>query len=155
MDSQRWQRIKELFLEVADLPAAGRRAALEARCDGDQALLDDVLELIERDAGTTGPIAGLELRDAGDAPRAGERLGAWRIVEPIARGGMGEVYLAERADGAYEQRVAIKVIRGARDPVSTARFVAERRTLARLQHDHIARLLDGGETSAGGSVPRG
>ncbi len=74
---------------------------------------------------------------------AGTRVGAYRIIELIGRGGMGEVYRAERADGQYEQQVALKLIRSelAGHP---ERFQVERQILAQLQHPGIARLLDGG-----------
>src|ERR1044071_9734544 len=73
----------------------------------------------------------------------GTRLGPWRLLHLIGRGGAGEVYFAVRADGAFQQRVAIKVLhRGAVPEVE--RFQAEREILARLEHPGIARLLDGG-----------
>src|ERR1700742_2260768 len=78
----------------------------------------------------------------------GTRLGPWRLLHLIGRGGAGEVYLAERADGAFQQRVAVKVMqRGA--VAEVARFQAEREILARLEHPGIARLLDGGVTDDG------
>ena len=82
-------------------------------------------------------------------PRAleGARVGPYRIVREIARGGMGAVYLAERADGQFEQRVALKVVkRGMDSDEIHRRFLAERQILARLEHPDIARLLDGGVT---------
>lgn len=88
-------------------------------------------------------------------PQPGERLGAWRVVRELDRGGMGVVYLARRDDGAYEQLAAIKLIRAGElmDPAQRAvligRFENERRVLARLDHRNIARILDGGETAAG------
>jgi serine/threonine-protein kinase len=76
---------------------------------------------------------------------AGERVGAWRLVSELGRGGMGTVWLAERADGAFEQRAALKRIRGGFVSESLARrFLFERQLLARLSHPNIARLLDGG-----------
>ncbi|GAB5521926.1 MAG: hypothetical protein RhofKO_41770 [Rhodothermales bacterium] len=74
-----------------------------------------------------------------------ERLGAYAIREEIGRGGMGSVYLAERADGAYEQQVAIKLLRRGLDTDDMLRrFGAERQILASLNHPNIAQLLDGG-----------
>lgn len=86
---------------------------------------------------------------------AGERIGAWRIVRELDAGGMGVVYLGERADGAYEQQVAIKFMRIA--PLTdaheraefAARFDNERRLLARVEHPNVARILDGGSTADG------
>ncbi|MEJ1961405.1 MAG: serine/threonine-protein kinase [Gammaproteobacteria bacterium] len=78
----------------------------------------------------------------GDLPE-GTRLGPWRLLHLIGRGGAGEVYLAVRADGAFQQKAAIKVLhRGA--VAETTRFKVEREILARLEHPGIARLLDGG-----------
>ena len=78
-------------------------------------------------------------------PLVGVRLGVWRVLDPIGHGGMGSVYLAERADGQYDQRVAIKLIRGASRAAGAAtRFKAETQILARLSHPNIARLLDAG-----------
>src|SRR5260370_25592973 len=72
-------------------------------------------------------------------------MGGFRLVREIGRGGMGVVYLGERADGQFEQRVAIKLIDAGPDGERLLRsFLRERRILARLEHPHIARLLDGG-----------
>ena len=79
----------------------------------------------------------------------GDRLGAWRLVRKLAQGGMGAVYLAERADGHFEQRAAIKLIRGVPSAEMLAHFTRERQILATLQHPYIARLLDGGATPGG------
>ena len=78
----------------------------------------------------------------------GARVGPYRVLRELARGGMGAVYLAERADGQFEQRVALKLIkRGMDSDEIHRRFLAERQILARLGHRHIARLLDGGVTA--------
>ena len=89
-----------------------------------------------------GPVAALELE-------AGARIGAWRVLRVIGRGGMGEVYLAERADASFNKQVAIKLVQGMLTPTARARFDAEKQALARLEHPHIARLIDAGETDAG------
>lgn len=83
---------------------------------------------------------------------AGEHFGNYRLIERVARGGMGDVYRAERADGAYHAQVAIKLLRASIDTeVLTARFLREREILARLKHPNIARLLGGG--SGPGGIP--
>jgi eukaryotic-like serine/threonine-protein kinase len=80
----------------------------------------------------------------------GTRVGAWRIVEEIGRGGMGVVFRAERADGAYRQEIALKLVDGkAVREEQRALFVRERQLLAELEHPGIARLLDGGELGSG------
>ena len=84
------------------------------------------------------------------APRAGERVGAYEIVEEIGRGGMGTVYLGRRADEAFRKQVAIKLVRGGMDRgLVLRRFRPERQILASLDHPNIARLLDGGATDDG------
>jgi serine/threonine protein kinase/Tfp pilus assembly protein PilF len=81
---------------------------------------------------------------------SGETVGVYRLIEPLGRGGMGEVYLGERADGRFEQKVAVKLVKRGMDSVEILRrFARERRILARLEHPSIARLLDGGETPDG------
>jgi eukaryotic-like serine/threonine-protein kinase len=80
----------------------------------------------------------------------GVTIGPYRVLRELARGGMGAVYLAERADGQFEQRVALKLIkRGMDSDEIHRRFLAERQILARLSHPNIARLLDGGVSADG------
>ena len=96
---------------------------------------------------------------AGDEPESdadrisdlsGETVGVYRLIHPLGRGGMGEVYLGERADGRFEQKVAVKLVkRGMDSGEILRRFARERRILARLEHAGIARLLDAGETPGG------
>jgi serine/threonine-protein kinase len=80
---------------------------------------------------------------------AGTRLGAWRLLEPIGSGGMGTVYRAERADGAFDMIAAVKLMRIGRDARFKERLAIERQLLARLDHPNIARIIDGGETDDG------
>src|SRR4029079_1933382 len=76
---------------------------------------------------------------------AGLRLGAWRLVERLGAGGMGEVWLGERADGGFEQQAAVRLIKRGMDSEEVLRrFRRERQILARLEHPRIAHLLDGG-----------
>jgi len=78
------------------------------------------------------------------------RIGNYRIIEEIGRGGMGLVYRAARDDGLFDQQVAIKVIRrNVLSPAMQDQFATERRILARLHHPHIAHLLDGGVSEDG------
>jgi serine/threonine-protein kinase len=106
---------------------------------------------LARDATEASAPAALRVR-TGEAETeldVGDRLGAWRLVRKLAQGGMGAVYLAERADGHFEQRAAIKLIRGVPSADMLAHFTRERQILATLQHPYIARLLDGGATPGG------
>jgi non-specific serine/threonine protein kinase/serine/threonine-protein kinase len=87
---------------------------------------------------------------AGDRRAApGERIGPYRIIRELGRGGMGSVYLAERADGEFDKQVAIKFIGGPLSDPLLRRFREERRILAALDHPNISRLLDGGTTDDG------
>ncbi|HEY6939931.1 serine/threonine-protein kinase, partial [Dokdonella sp.] len=85
-----------------------------------------------------------------DGAPADRRAGAYRLLHPIGEGGMGVVWLGERGDGAFEQRVAVKVLkRGMDTHAILRRFLQERRILARLHHPHVVRLLDGGMSADG------
>lgn len=155
MEPSRWSRV-EALLEVAfDLPAAEQRAYLDAQCGQDHELRREVESLLAGDRATAGFLeegvrpellsALVVERDAESMLAAGTRVGAYRVARLLGRGGMGEVYLADRADGQFEQRAAVKLIkRGMDSDQVLRRFLAERRILARLEHPHIARLLDGG-----------
>lgn len=132
------------------LPPNERDAALAA-LDVDPALRDELAALIAADA--TGD-ERLTRALGGGAARLGAlppglRLGPWRVLGEIGSGGMGTVFLAERAEGDFAQRVAIKVLRGFPTADGIARLRRERRILAALDHPNIARLLDGGETPEG------
>jgi len=156
MDRQAWERVRALFERALELPASERGHFLDVTCAGDAALRDEVDAMLRADAeaAATGLAAAtpefadalgadLEGRD-GDA-LAGRRVGAWRLLREIGRGGMGAVYLAERDDGEYAQHAAVKLMRGGWDGEALLqRFRAERQILASLNHPNIARLLDGG-----------
>jgi serine/threonine-protein kinase len=92
---------------------------------------------------------GRKLNPAPDTTRDGELIGAWRIMRELGQGGMARVYLAERAEGGFEQRAALKLLRPDLDGDLVERFLAERQILSDLSHPNIARLLDGGTTADG------
>lgn len=153
MDAARWTHLRTLFEAACELPPAEWRTTLESRTD-DPALIEEVLALL--DAQTVGfnralqPLGELmsSLTDAGLQP--GDRLGPWRLVERLASGGMGTVFIAERADELFRQRVAIKLLHVTVVSDATIQHLAaERQLLAELQHPNIARLFDGGTTPAG------
>jgi serine/threonine-protein kinase len=158
--SERWARIEALLDELLDLPARERAARLDRLAPGDASLRAEVEALLAEDERAAGPLdAGVgtlarEALDGGGAAAApadvaGRRIGPYRVLHELGRGGMGEVLLAERADGAFEHRVALKIVRGApRDDV-VERFRHERQILARLRHPNIASLHDGGATADG------
>ncbi len=136
-----WSRARELFLELADLPASDRADALAEIETADVHMAAWVRRLLEQDLGTDG-------RD--DARSSKQLFGPYETVRRIAAGGMGEVFLARRSDGEFEREVAIKRLRlGAFGEELVERFLRERQTLARLDHEFIARLLDGGTSESG------
>lgn len=168
MDAQRWRLARELFEAVVDFPPEEWEAMLAGHCPDDVELRVEVLELLRADAAATqgtgmadaapNVVAELAQRLAGDeAVRAtsgmvasGLRLGPFRLVREIGRGGMGAVWLAERDDGAFRQAVAIKLIKAGWDAADVyARFRAERQILASLSHPNIAHLVDGGVSADG------
>jgi serine/threonine protein kinase len=152
-----WPRLDRAFQGALELSPGERVGYLDRVCGGDAALRAEVDAMLAADA--SGRALGLErlLQDVGEAlsdpgepdPFVGIRLGPWRVIDVIGHGGMGTVYLAERDDGQYEQRVALKLIRGATHAPGSARFTAESYILARLSHPHIARLIDAGHTPEG------
>ncbi|HEY0233075.1 MAG TPA: serine/threonine-protein kinase, partial [Dokdonella sp.] len=152
MSQTRWQRLQELFDGLIATPPR-ERAAWLAAIDADDALKREALALAEAEC--TGAEDGMtrQLRDAAArivTPHGGDqRLGAYRLIEEIGSGGMGTVFLAERVDENFDQRVAIKLLRGLPTKETTERMRRERQILADLSHPHIARLLDGGSTADG------
>ena len=151
MTPDRWRRVSRLFDAAAETAPPERAALLdrEARApDGtpDPTLRAEVERLLALDGGDG---ADLPVYDVGLALPPPERAGPWRLVERVGEGGMGEVWRAERADGAYDAEAAVKLVRPGLAPDLVARFRAERHVLARLDHPAIARLLDGGTASDG------
>jgi serine/threonine-protein kinase len=162
MDARRWQRARDLFDRLVDLPESAWHGRLLHDCGDDAQLRDEVLAMLRADAATSARtdlsahaplvLQGLAERIAADEVQSaqGRLVGPFRLVREIGRGGMGAVWLAERADGAYAQQVAIKLIRGEWDADEAhARFRSERQILAGLQHPNIAHLVDGGVTADG------
>ncbi len=152
MDSDNWQRVRELFDAVCDLHPSQWRTEL-ARISADPAVVAETLELLQAQtvdlSRAQSPLRGLRAAGAQVEQGEGERLGPWRLCERLASGGMGVVFRAERADGLYAQEVAVKVLHAAPDPRIAERLAAERRILAGLHHPNIARLYDGGTTPGG------
>ena len=138
-------KVEELFHRALEAyPEAERRERLAADCGGDTELYAEVVALLE-------VRKRLEQReDVVLAPLPSAKFGVYRPVRLLGRGGTSAVYLAERADGQFEQTVALKVMAGyLADQRFSQRFEAERQFLAALNHHHITRLLDGGVSSGG------
>jgi serine/threonine protein kinase/tetratricopeptide (TPR) repeat protein len=150
----RWRRIKELFYAAIEQSPAQRSEYLRQICGEDLELCQEVESLLASSVGAeASTLSAVNVSQAGVPPKdffLGRRLGPYRILTQIACGGMATVYLAERADDAYRQRVAIKVVQQGLDNVALLnRFRNERQTLASLNHPNIVKLLDGGSTEDG------
>jgi eukaryotic-like serine/threonine-protein kinase len=139
-----WGRLQDVFDEICALDEDSRRLTLDQRCNGDLSLRREAERMVR--AFDAERAANAEAR----AGSAGRRFGAWQTTRLLARGGMGEVWLARRADGQHEQTTALKILSPyLAAPDSVHRFRRERELLARLEHPNIARLLDGGMSSQG------
>ncbi|MBS0583664.1 MAG: serine/threonine protein kinase [Proteobacteria bacterium] len=145
------RRVGELFDAAIDIAPEERAVWLDRACDGDAVLRAEVECLLRADARASdfleAPPALIAAASATAAPHGAEgmphRFGVYRVLRSIGSGGMGEVWLAERSDGEFEQRVAVKQLAWP-TPGLLQRFRRERQILARLEHASIARLIDGG-----------
>ncbi len=145
-----WPRVSALFDELLDVDRSAREGWIAERCSGDAELEAALRRMIAADTGaasddflgapvaTTDPalLAQLDIAEH-------SRFGPYRLLRLLGQGGMGEVHLAERVDGAFEQRVALKLVPHP-TPGLIQRFKQERQILARMEHPNIARLFDGG-----------
>jgi len=142
-DLARFHKIEEIFHAALELPAGvDRDTLIRKSCGGDEDLQIQIGHLLEKDQSVRAA--------APPAPERMPRFGAWQALKLLGRGGMGTVYLAERADGAFRMMSAVKVV-----PLALAsaaieeRFRRERQFLAGLDHPKIARLIDGGVSETG------
>jgi serine/threonine protein kinase/Tfp pilus assembly protein PilF len=172
MSPERWQQIEAVFQSAFDLPPHERDRYLDETCDTDHALKAEVVRLLANAESADDFIESPVWTDSSflnssakklisdsleseiDLPAAdefiGSRIGVYRLSSEIGRGGMGAVFLADRADGEFSQKVAIKLIkRGMDSDFIVRRFKHERQILASFEHPYIARLLDGGTTADG------
>ncbi len=148
MDRERWNRIESIFQSIVDLPAEQQEAALRQACGDDEDLIQQVRALIAADEKPHSILQGVAVDAFALSEQEnweGKKIGVYRVVRRIGEGGMGVVLLAERADGQFQQQVAIKLVkRGMDSEEIVKRFQRERQILARLQHPNIAMLLGGG-----------
>ena len=167
MTPETWQRLQGQFELAIELEPVDREALITRLATEDPELADELQAMLEADAESQdATVVGKALqRLAGEAADQNRRwqqqdgaplsspkdiggLGPYTVERPLGRGGMATVYRARRADGAYEQCVAIKIL-AVQTPEMNRRFRTERQILARLDHPNIVRLLDGGETAQG------
>ncbi len=143
-------RVREVYLEAAALPDDQRPALLDRLCADDAALRAEVESLLASAARRPG-FLGSPTTAPPEAPgeAAGTRIGPYRLLQEIGRGGFGTVYMAEQ-DEPVHRRVALKIIKLGMDTRAViARFDAERQALAMMDHAHIARVFDAGATESG------
>ena len=156
MNTEQWRRVETLFVKALELPEAERASFVVDASPDDTEIHGQLKALL-----SAAPAHGAYLRDAiaaeiqslaSDAAEAklGKRIGPFHLIRLLGQGGMGAVYLAERDDAQFSQRVAIKMLSyGIGSPEATARLRDERQILAALEHPNIVRLLDGGSTEDG------
>ncbi|MBX7117859.1 MAG: serine/threonine-protein kinase [Gemmatimonadaceae bacterium] len=154
-DTARRAAVEELFEAALDQPAADRAAWLAARCADDPALRREVEALLDADAAADAPLDALRapiasLAAQGEPGGRPRRIGPYKVLREIGRGGQGVVYLAARDDGQFHRQVAVKLLLASRNADELRRrFLDERQILASLSHPHIAQLLDGGAAEGG------
>jgi serine/threonine-protein kinase len=144
MDADRWQRLSPLLDALLELDGPARERSLASLRVDDPGLADDLEGLLALEEGQEDFLAEPVVSQLPQA-RADAMVGPYRLERMLGEGGMGQVWLASRADGLYQKRVALKLLRpGIADPNLRLHFTRERQILARLEHAHIARLLDAG-----------
>ncbi|MFO8029817.1 MAG: serine/threonine-protein kinase [Cyclonatronaceae bacterium] len=150
MNADQWKQVQALFKEIVDLEPGPRIQRLESVKTENPLLYEELLSLLKADSDETSLLDGFAIEQVDISelvPLDGVQIGPFRIERQIGSGGMGNVYLAHRTLGGFDQTVALKLIKyGMGTKPAISRFLDERSILARLQHPHIARLIDGGIT---------
>jgi serine/threonine protein kinase len=158
MSPERWKKVEAIFNAALAFETDEREDFVRRACADDPEMVEQVRSMLANDENSESffgaGVFGLLESETDDPLAADEnvdrRIGAYRLVRPLGRGGMGAVYLAERADEEYRHQAAVKLIkRGMDTDLVLRRFRHERQILADLDHPHIARLLDGGTTTDG------
>ncbi len=150
MRAESWNEIKDIFHRALEVEPAGREKFLADACQGNDEVRREVESLLtahqSADELYENPVVGFDA----EADWQPERVGVYKVIREIGRGGMGAVFLAVRDDDEFQKQVAVKFIRGSfASAESVRRFRQERQILAALEHPFIARLLDGGTTAEG------
>lgn len=155
INERQWQKIKEVFALAVEIPQDARAGFLQQVCSSDASVLCELESLLRAHEESSHVIekkvfdlaANLE---SNGKNFVGQQFGHYKILREIGRGGMGMVFLADRDDGAFSQKVAVKIVRQSfSDEVLESRFRRERQILASLNHPNVARLFDGGMTPEG------
>lgn len=157
MNAERWLEIKNVVEAVLDRPTNERAAFIDKTCGADGELASEVESLLAFETppdedifeNSCLPTFFSEVVKEQSNGFIGKQIGKYRVVRELGAGGMGVVFLAERSDGAFEQKVAIKFLRHFSSVSALQRFLLERKILARLHHRFIAQLIDGGTTAEG------
>ncbi len=150
MDPERWRRLSTLLDELLELEPPVRARRLSEILQTDAPLGEELQRLMALEDERPDFLAESVVDAAVFSPQPGQSIGPYQLERPLGEGGMGQVWLALRADGLYHRRVALKLLRpGLGDAGLRTRFTRERQILARLGHAHIARLLDAGVSSDG------
>jgi len=150
MDSERWSRLSPLLDELLELSAVARSIRLAEIERDDPVLAIELRDMISLDEENPDFLSEPILDTSTFSPQPEQLIGPYRLISLLGEGGMGQVWLALRADGLFERRVALKLLRpGLGDARLRTRFSRERQILARLAHAHIARLLDAGISQDG------
>lgn len=158
--AEHWEHVEPMLGALLAAPTDERAALLDELSAGDQTLRSELRSLLDAhgragdflDTSAAAFAAShmMDTLESVETQSPGVMVGRYRLLEEIGRGGMGAVWLAERADGQFDQRVALKLVkRGMDTDEILARFIRERQILARLEHPNIARLLDGGVSEDG------
>jgi non-specific serine/threonine protein kinase/serine/threonine-protein kinase len=151
---ERWQQVKQILGQALDVDTGRRQEFVESACGSDAGLRAEVQSFLVHQVETNSDLIeqcaddAARLRMLGPTTaKPGTRIGAWRVLRELGRGGMGAVFLAARDDEQYQQHVAIKLINpGIADDLMRRRFRNEMQILAELNHPNIARLFDAGQT---------
>jgi serine/threonine protein kinase/tetratricopeptide (TPR) repeat protein len=155
MNPERWQKVKNILEEVIEVAPNSRAAFLEKVCADDENLRSEVEKLLEFESAEADfleqdAVAVVFEHESFSKDQIGRQIGNYKITGELGTGGMGAVFLAERAAGEFTQKTAVKLIkRGMDSDAVLRRFLNERQILAALEHPNIARLIDGGTTRDG------
>lgn len=157
MSPERWIQVKTILEATLAQPSAARAAFASEACGVDKELFDEIQSLLAFDSSEKEDIFENELLpslvnlDTNESTNGfiGKKIDKYRVTRELGAGGMGVVFLAERTDGAFEQKVAIKFLRHFSSASALQSFLRERQILARLRHSYIAQLIDGGTTAEG------